>query len=919
MSDTYYNERLALYEGLGSDEKAAAAAGRLWVLDPDSLRFKHGATLGELKIPYHLGSRDEACLQQAVFGLAALLKMRFEPDSGRPPEGGSASEMEPPAKLPPRTYRTDIFIEGSVERAVALEALASAPHVDSAILHNWLAPDGPGRRLIHWTAAVVEKSLRDETRHGTGEETAYITLLAGLKSLKRHKDRLKDFRIKGFSYEKLDLAVGLTCFAAWRHALARLFARLRRDKAPYHSDRAEMLLTTAVVPRAFLSIPPNLVSSSLNPYAINDETVKAIEAFAPETKDIKEWPAVDELAAGLAERIIRKPSLRAVVKNQGEVTRLRALVRRYLFDHDVPGLEVHERLYEIYGDDRHIRNLLADDDLYEGFIDALEGLKPHFAKDRRRVAGITALVDSLRRFKKGFFGRLLSGKQQQALDAAAVVRGYLAYRLDEHVDRYAAPMRLYLTDRRGEFDEKMLVNEYNRGRLYRFSDDDIAVLKTLTVNMEGQLFIDLKDFTKKTLKVKEIAMAEFLRDHFYTPIIEASLRYGGRGGPGSDESQSIRLTNLPGDAAIFSGSVAGLVSLAQDIQKIIRRYREKLQKRLPPVDEEELLDAVHKRFEAKKAGIDERLDAVGKMGDKKEADRERARLRSEMRRLEDAYRDEIEAAITREMEAGLFISYGVKAETLVLKASREFKEPVKVSIGEKINEACRGTNRNPHVRAKLEILIEKERLGAGSRRLKYPFDVYIDRVINFRMPPELDSKIEDLLSGRGGPMDLGAMAKSAARQFYSDLKRLADGASPSSLAHLMLSTDIYNRGQALSEEALKAYINETRGTKFFFRKTVALSQLHEAMRNAYFFPYDPLELCFGIERVEGVEFVEGFLKHGEVTFKGFETTEPTVVYEMLDREGDLFKSIMLYHFKEWYDQALSAEETSSQKNSNRLA
>ena len=148
-------------------------------------------------------------------------------------------------------------------------------------------------------------------------------------------------------------------------------------------------------------------------------------------------------------------------------------------------------------------------------------------------------------------------------------------------------MRASLADRRGEFNQNMLVEEYNRGRLYRFSVDDWTILKTLATEEEGQLFIDMKDFTRKTLKVKEIAMAEFMNEHFYKPILSAAAQYSAGIGVSSDE-RGITLTNLPGDAAIFSGGVSYLIALARDIQQIIRRYRDQLAQKLPPMRNEEI-------------------------------------------------------------------------------------------------------------------------------------------------------------------------------------------------------------------------------------------------------------------------------------------------------------------------------------------
>ena len=99
--------------------------------------------------------------------------------------------------------------------------------------------------------------------------------------------------------------------------------------------------------------------------------------------------------------------------------------------------------------------------------------------------------------------------------------------------------------------------------------------------------------------------------------------------------------------------------------------------------------------------------------------------------------------VKNELEAGLYISYGTKSETAIIEGVEEFAGTVKVAIGEKINEAARGTFRHPLVRAKLELLLENERLVRDDKALIYPFDIYIDRIYSLRMPPELDRAFEN--------------------------------------------------------------------------------------------------------------------------------------------------------------------------------
>src|SRR5262249_13170267 len=135
--------------------------------------------------------------------------------------------------------------------------------------------------------------------------------------------------------------------------------------------------------------------------------------------------------------------------------------------------------------------------------------------------------------------------------------------------------------------------DYDSGRLYRISSDALPVLQEFVEKKEAQLFIDLKDFTKRTHFSKEIAMAEFLGTEFYKPILVAAGKYqASNANPG----KSIALVNLLGDAVVFSGSIESLVYLAQDIQTIFQEYRKKLRSSSPTNLEHEMRLQVENKF-----------------------------------------------------------------------------------------------------------------------------------------------------------------------------------------------------------------------------------------------------------------------------------------------------------------------------------
>ena len=900
MSIVFVKDRLEVI-GRILENPLSVTSGKFWTLEPKKIRFRYGESLAELKIPYHMGVEDEAVVGNAIKSLMELIKRRYEEgDKGKRGQTlEAAREGEGKVELRAETYRTEMLRDGTLEKDLAGLALRLSPLLDGALLSAWLVGDGPGKKLVDWVEAVMEKSLKDEATDDGEEPTAYLLLLVILSCIREQKEKIKDVRIKGLSYERLDITLSFTLYVVVKTAIWSLFDRLKKEGVHYMDEKTELVLKSALVPVSFLSIPSTLLSSSLNPYGISTDVFDGISKKAPKAEDISGGP--EELLKLVAKAVKKDKALMEAMKAQYRVAALKKAIIDFLMDYDLPGHGVCKQLHDLYHEERQIRPFVTDPKQLDGFHKALSDDRDSMRMDRNRVEAIEKIITLVEGFKKGsgWFGG--GGEEERALEG--VLESYYAVSMDNHIEKYAGHMRVYMTDRRQEFDDKMLFQEYGLGRLYRFSYDKRPTLNTHAKEEEGQLFVDMKDFTKKTLKVKEAAMAEFMKENFYSPIIQVASRYSA--GSGMYESDTgIRLNSLPGDAAIFSGGIASLVALADDILSVLRNYGTTLAKRLPPVKDEVLLDDVHKKFEETKAKIKAKRKEIEKAAHKNRAaaDEMLKKLTEEEHRLENVYRSDLEEAIASEMEAGLFITYGGKAETIVLEASDDFGGKIKVAIGEKINEAARGTDRNSMVRAKLEMLLEKERMKRNNMKLVYPFDVYIDKTYNVRMPPEIDTAIEKVM---GGKVDsIKPMAEVVASEFYQDLAVLAKGKSFASLRLLGSSNSIYNRGRAITTEAIEAYVKETKGTKFFFKKKVKTAELAEVIRNGFFFPKPVLDLWFGVEKQGGGESVEGFVKVSDIVFKGFEAAEPTRVHEMLDGNGEFFIMLMKHHFEGWHREAM---------------
>jgi len=124
-------------------------------------------------------------------------------------------------------------------------------------------------------------------------------------------------------------------------------------------------------------------------------------------------------------------------------------------------------------------------------------------------------------------------------------------------------------------------DEYNKGKLYYFSFEKGKLIKKSNEEKVSVIYIDIRDFSKKTIKLKESSIGELLKDKFYLPI----LHYA------SDKSisQEITLHNIVGDSLIFSGSIEEIVKLAIIIKKDSEDYKRGLEHVVYDEDKKELL------------------------------------------------------------------------------------------------------------------------------------------------------------------------------------------------------------------------------------------------------------------------------------------------------------------------------------------
>jgi hypothetical protein len=256
------------------------------------------------------------------------------------------------------------------------------------------------------------------------------------------------------------------------------------------------------------------------------------------------------------------------------------------------------------------------------------------------------------------------------------------------------------------------------------------------------------------------------------------------------------------------------------------------------------------------------------------------------------------------LESGLFIAHGAAHETIRMRDA--VWGDLHVSVGEKINEAARGTARNGLVKARLDARLEELRARDGRPELALPFQVYVDSFTNLQLPADLAALFENAIASRD--LQRAAYAsKIFAQHLFLDFERAvaAGGARPRVITS---ASDIYNVGQAISGDALDAYVKERRMDTVVTVHDLRVDGLHPSIRAAFAFFRPACRFVVACDPAKGGAIREIFRYEGQVLFKGFEGRRPTAVYEIVDPRTPFAAGLFHHHAAAWA--ALAAAEPS---------
>ncbi len=279
------------------------------------------------------------------------------------------------------------------------------------------------------------------------------------------------------------------------------------------------------------------------------------------------------------------------------------------------------------------------------------------------------------------------------------------------------------------------------------------------------------------------------------------------------------------------------------------------------------------------------------------------------RELIQSYYERLGEIVDFGMNTGLYISYGEVMELVDLRDN--VWGDIKVSIADKINEAARGAARSKNIKKRVDRFVERCCFEMDNPNLVYPFDVIVGTNYSIIQPIDEEPTFyeEEIIS----ILDFADRAFSEEDDEKKAVLRFSDWEKEKEQINRKViseSIDIYNLGEALSGDALRAFIRESRGKLYFFEKRVLIGELNEKFWKFFAFDGTEIQFIFGIEDKKDRVNVEMFRYSGSIDYAGTLKKELTDVYELIRPDSLFYHFIMDNHFSEWYEDSKLKDEQS---------
>lgn len=960
----------------------------------ESLPFKLGE--GKGKVPYFFDGEVAEIISSSVQRLVGLIKKRHEREPKLPLYAyPSLSSSTIKRDILERYLCTRDLSARPLEKLIAEDAIFHNPYLDAGIVGAWFVQHKEGGRFLWAIKRLYLKAIEEEIKKEEWTDIAYLAHLCLVALLRKVKEALKRVNIRGLSYEKLEQAVAQILYSTIKAVQIDVFDEIRTKELTVDITRAEYLIRGSTNPLTFVAIRPTLFKNDLNPYHLDQEGFEFLRIlFNGMDVDLDD---MEGTLRNLINRAKKDRKGREKLIELWSINRFRETIFNYLREYEDYRGGSNLWLLHLFKGNKLIQNTLTDEEAGKRLEEDLDRIITEISQTavyKERVQSVRAIENSFKLYKKArTLKRLFLGSREEE-QLREIIEGFLLYQLDDVWISWLEESLQYLDDRETLKRRDEIEEEYDRGRVYRLATDARPTLQDLTVRKEGHLFMDLRGFTQRMSRAKEITTADFMLKEFFLPVLRVAKQYY--------TNEGVRLNNFVGDALSFSGRIESLIMLAQNVREIFDRYttkvrnkerlfekadelraieerygkekktifqkrkaieesirgverEQKLKESLNPAHllkvQEEEFDAMFSHYQQEivnlpkriemeedhsrrrgltelkqnllllKEGISEQkrelAESTSLIGEEElqelfrlvcaEEREELERLRKLQRELYDreleltrAYERETASLRDGEVEYGLFISYGDAAETISFED--EFWGKMNVAIAEKLNEAARGAGRHPDVGKKLDLLLRSARWGKENPSLEYPFYVFIDKSYGVSLRSDLSTKVDRALQG-GDMRAAGEVVKTTSSLLMKDIEKGISGYGEDGWDILSSHNDIYNLGEAMSEEALHAYLRETSPHQYHFSTNVKTSELHPEIQHSFLFPSAELKFSIGVKRMGDAFDFDLFRYVGELVFRGFEGRKATIVYEIVRKSSLLYHLLEKHHLMTWYQES----------------
>lgn len=917
--------------------------------------------LGELAegIPFAFDDDLSERAHAAVGDLVDLLRRRRESTDPKPAPAVKELDVQGRA-LRPRTCSLGLFREGTPGLRIAARALRLDATLDSGVIEAWV-PRGHGGPLFDQLVGLYAKLRAEDERTGPLPAHLILGLLGTLSLLELEKESSKALVSRLWPPEKVDRAVSGALFALVEAALEVALG----PGAPGRSDaNAYAAQARAVLgPLAFLSMPSKAPGTSVNPWGLPESFVQDADRLWLALLEEDPRPRAAEQRLEFA--FEKEPSLRQRMAQLGALLVARRCAFNWLALYDGHDPEVSAAVSTIARSDDALCAALADPKpISTRVVKLARGLKPDDTGNAVTLGLLEALrkgperPETVREVAAAYATLALDRVALSAVESARarlkdrrceytrerLVADYLAGRL-YRLSADAKPIRRALA-RKAQGHLFVDFDGLSR-HAYRNQEPGVAELA------RAELF--------EPLLAAACQHAEGLGGALQLEL--ASLREDAAVFSGEVGALVALAADLPAVCRRYAEKLrtrSGVVQRAPGVRRAeveahLRRELDRLRgeaalleramnaKKSSPVNELEraLFDGLSQR----NAELETRRDAALQRGDEREAQSAaataaavQARQKALFSRIETLFgpaRDalvlemalaedqqamaqlEQRAAETRrwaqsqlraldgeasagDLECGVFISYGPAAETAPMLHPRFGR--VQVTMAEAIREAELGASRHALVKTKLDALLREARSARALPHLELPFRVYVGSADVLLVPPNVSERVELARRERDAVRARDA-AQAVCEELMREVVQTITAGDGRPLETLTALGDIYNAGEALSSEALAAYLVQSAPRRTWFRKTISVEDLDPEFRDLFVFPESSLELIASVLAGGDAEQAVLFRRVGPVQLAGLEGRTPTVVWELVRKQSPFALLLAQKHLLLWGAQA----------------